>query len=384
MTFILMPSMTESVDVKKTIYMMDLKFKPHPDYEGRAKLTLAHYDLVDVIMNGDQRYAAKGLKKKIDRVCLFCGKRKPETNFKSEAHLVSNHIGNTHLFSDFECHTCNLKFGKLEDDLAKFLGISKALAKLDSKKPEGFRGKFLSAHSRTFMGEWFLILAPKDIKHEGNKTFIRYIKNPYTPVNVYKSLLKFALSILPGDEVNQHFPKALDFLAGKLHANMGAALSRYMLPFDRTLPLYMMVFKKRKKEDPLPTYMISFYFGNNIITLPILLHEKDVFWNDEIEIVLPPPYFLHEQYLQEPVFDYGVKDFASPNKVIDEEDEIIIALPEDYKENLTAYDPVTDTTTLRSFDGTPIKHITIMKEGVSVDPKALSAFIKEVMLERPV
>jgi len=59
--------------------------------------------------------------------------------------------------------------------------------------------------------------------------------------------------------------------------------------------------------------------------------------------------------------------------------EIVITLPEDYQENLTAYDSVTDTTTQRSFDGTPLKHIIIFKEDVTFDPKALSAFVKEAM-----
>lgn len=53
------------------------------------------------------------------------------------------------------------------------------------------------------------------------------------------------------------------------------------------------------------------------------------------------------------------------------------------QDHLTAYDRVTDTTTKRPFDGTPIKHMIIMKENVSVDPKELSEFIEEAMKEKP-
>ncbi len=319
----------------------------------------------------------KKLKKKENRVCLFCGKSKPEVNFKSDAHLVSNHIGNTSLFSDFECHTCNLKFGKLEDDLAKFLGISKALAKLYQNKPEGYKGRHLSAHARSYLGNSLLILAPKDIKQEENKLVIRYTKNPYKPISVYKSLLKFSLSILPREEVKQNLPRALDFLADKLNATRGAYLSRYLLPFDRMSPLCIMVFKKKKGNDLLPTYIISFYLGNNIINLPLLLHEKDAFRNEEVEIILPPPYFFDERYLQEPVVDYGLRDFCSPQKVNDEVEELLLTLSEDFQHQLTTYDPVTNTTALRSLDGTPIHHLTIMKEGVNIDPKILASFTKD-------
>jgi hypothetical protein len=167
-------------NIENQYCMPTINFKYPPQFTEQARLVYEHYDLVDIIGTGDERYVAKVLKPKKQRECLFCGGVFGDVTFKSDAHLLSKHLGNSDLFSDFECHECNLMFGKMEDDLAKFLGISKSLAKAKGGKMEGFKGRFLSAHSRSFIGDDFLILAPKDVVREENKTYIRYVKNPYT------------------------------------------------------------------------------------------------------------------------------------------------------------------------------------------------------------
>lgn len=266
----------------------------------------------------------------------------------------------------------------MEDDIAKFLGISKSLAKAKGTKLESFKGRFLSAYSRTFIGDDFLILAPKDVRREGSKTYIKYVKNPYTPVKVYKALVKFALSVLPGDKVKQSFAKALAFLNDKVIIEHGAALSWYTLPFN-TLPLYVLIFQKKNTEASLPTYMISFYFNNYIFNLPLLMHENDVWNDDQCEIIIPPPYFGNKNYLEVPIQFNPVRDFASKEKVTDECEELTFTMPDETRKHLWAYNPETDQTEQRSYDGTGIKYIIITKEGVTVDPKAFSEFIKKTM-----
>lgn len=358
--------------------MPTIKFRNHPDYEEQAGLVNEHYDLIDFISVGDARYATKALKPKMQRVCLFCGGAFGEVTFKSDAHLLSKHLGNSDLFSDFECHDCNLKFGRMENDLAKFLGISKSLAKAKGDKMESFKGRLLSAHSRSFIGDDFLILAPKDVVRDGNKTYIRYVKNPYTPVNVYKALVKFALSVLPNEIVKQSFLKGLAFLKDKLRIEHGAALSWYTLPFNNTLPLYVLVFQKKALEANLPTYMMSFYFNNYIINLPLLMHVEDIWSDGQCQIIIPPPYFANEQHLGVPVHAHALRDFASTEKVTDEWEELTFTMLES-TDQLVSYDPESNEMKQRPFDRAGIKYMVITKEGVTVDPKAFSQFIKDAM-----
>lgn len=359
--------------------MPTINLNYHPHFTERARVTYEQYELIDIVANDDERYSIKKLKPKKDRTCLFCGGKFGDVTFQSDAHLISKHIGNSSLFSDFECHSCNLRFGKMEDDLAKFLGVAKSLAKGKESKMEGFKGKFLSAHSRSFIGNDFLILAPKDIKREGNKTSIRYIKNPYTPLNVYKSLVKFSLSLLPNDVVKNTFQSALDFLSGKMVIQYGAPLSWYTLPFNNTLPLYILIFKKKDKEANLPLYMMSFYFNNFIVNLPLLFDGQIKNNITERNIITPPPYFGNDNYLSIPVHSHVVRDFASSEKLTDEWEELTFIAPEDSDKKLWAYDTITDKMEQRPYDGTGIKYMIITKEGVSVDPKAFSQFIRNAM-----
>jgi hypothetical protein len=103
-------------------------------------------------------------------------------------------------------------------------------------------------------------------------------------------------------------------------------------------------------------------------------------WNDgQCQIIIPPPYFGNTNYLNVPIQFHPVKDFASTEKVTDEWEELIFTMPDETMEQLWAYNPVTNRTEQRPYDGTGIKYIIITKEGVTIDPKAFSEFIKKTM-----
>src|SRR6266536_124856 len=62
------------------------------------------------------------------RRCRFCGRRNAETTFHKDAHVIPAAFGNRTLFSHEECDKCNLNMGSaLEDDLAKFLSLPRAI-----------------------------------------------------------------------------------------------------------------------------------------------------------------------------------------------------------------------------------------------------------------
>jgi hypothetical protein len=184
--------------------------------------------------------------------------------------------------------------------------------------------------------------------------------------------------VLPNEKVKQSFRKGLDFLRDKLRIEQGAALSWYTLPFNYTLPLYVLVFEKRNPKANLPTYMMSFYFKNYIINLPLLMHELDIWSDNQCQVIIPPPYFANEHYLDVPVQSHALRDFASTEKVTDEWEELSFTMLES-TDQIVAYNSETNEMKQYSFDETGIKYIIITKEGITVDPKAFSQFIKETM-----
>src|SRR5688572_20545129 len=185
-----------------------------PDFKSWEESFEEKYYQVDYIINRnpDFRKPGKGKKAIEGRICRFCGGDHTQKKFVRDAHLVSKYLGNTTLFSSFECDECNEKFGKVESDLANYMGLSRSILGLsDISQAPGLVAKRLKVKSRSFYGHNILILSKQDINEvntpEERKSGIikiPYTKPPYVPSNVFKGLLKAAFSILPEDEVKNN------------------------------------------------------------------------------------------------------------------------------------------------------------------------------------
>src|SRR5689334_16716472 len=120
------------------------EFMPHPQFIDRAKSFYDAYELVTVIVNDDLNYSKRSLKHFRERICRFCKRSYPEVQFSNYSHLLPQLIGNSNLYSDFECDSCNERFSKIENDLAEFLGASRSFTGLaEDKKTLGFKAKRL-------------------------------------------------------------------------------------------------------------------------------------------------------------------------------------------------------------------------------------------------
>lgn len=229
----------------------------HPQFTEQAKFSKDKYDLVDFVFPGMDRFARRNLKGYSSRTCRFCGRSYPDTAFANDSHLLPKLIGNTNLYSEFECDDCNAFISKFENDLASYLGVSRSIVGLQGeKKTKGFDARRLKAKSRSFLGDNILIIAPEDVKTEGDATSISYTKNTFVPARAYKALLKSALSILSEAEVKQKYRKAIDYLQGKINLTKGAIIGGYRFPFSMNLPLHVLCFRRKELDNnSVPEYM---------------------------------------------------------------------------------------------------------------------------------
>jgi len=353
----------------------------HPGFIKRAKDFYESYDLKDVIITGNPNFSKRKMRKRQDRVCRFCDRGDGETTFSNLSHLLSKHIGNSNMYSDFECDECNIKFSSFEDDLAAFLGFSRSIIGLNKDKmTPGFDARRLKAKSRSFIGDNILIIAPEDVNREGNKTSITYTKNPFKPSGVYKALLKYALSLLSEEGVKKNYHLAISYLNGDGIINNGAFVTGYKLSFGVNMPLHIYIYEKRDKNSKIPTHILTFNFQNNMITLPIPWHKDDIhFYQTPFDIPIPPPYFTDPKVMDISMpWSYN-RDFSSEQEIRDEEETITTVINAESLKDAVSYDPATDETVKRPYNPSGFKYIILTREGVTVDPKAFSAFIKEQM-----
>ncbi len=367
--------------------LLKMNFAPHPFFPERARLFYEKYDVLELLGTGDNRYSRKALKKRSIRVCRFCNRDCSRTTFKNDSHLVSRFIGNTDLFSDFECDECNNKFGQFEKDLSYFIGISRSITGLNGeRKAPSFVASRLSAKSRSFIGQNILILSKKDLNEENSeedrragKTTITYTKPPYIPSNVYKALVKAALSILSEDEVGKNYSKGIEYLMGGNFLS-GAHISGYTLPFEINMPLHIQIFKKRNAADCIPTHVFGFYFQNHIIYLPLPLHKEDIpFYNRKMDMPYAPPYFLHGNPVVNIVPSSYQRDLSSNEIVNDDKESMIMMINPDFFATSYKYDPIEDEFVKGENNPLNTKYIIVTRAGTTFTKeqvRELTEFLK--------
>jgi len=231
----------------------------------------------------------KKLKPKSERTCRFCGKSYPEVNFSKEAHLFSESAGNKTHLSDFECDSCNYKFGLHENDFINFLGPFRAMSEIPKK---GGFPKFKSRKKEMTIEQAYknaidLNLAKPDpqnnISYDSKRNILRIQTegDPYKPINVFKSLLKTAISMVDQDDLVD-LAETIKFLMDDNYvANPSydfiLSTHQFFIPGNFNVPPFLIWYKKSAEFEKFlaPSQIFVFYIRNLIFQIFIPFHAKD-------------------------------------------------------------------------------------------------------------
>ena len=300
------------------------------------------------------------------KVCRFCGRRYPDVKFRKKAHAVSELMGNKEFVLRNECDTCNEEFGNLlEDELSKYMGLSRTISQIHGKNGvPTYRSKDKKKRIEFDPELGILIKVCKDCvsgatmeqsdgiddsgftETVGNTMIIHAVRDTYTPLAVYKSFVKMALSLLP----YEYMPNFLDTTAWiKEHSHVltrfhdlrqyGIMLERF-IPGVPYIPMRATGFIRRNDTILLPYYIFYLEFANFSYQISVPCPAKDMRLK-KMELVPVPSLDeqigllewcrLHEQG-QQPDFEtfesehirkFGkseitVKDLRSTDKTVDE------------------------------------------------------------------
>lgn len=242
-----------------------------------------------------------------DRVCRFCGKGASEVKFKHEPHIIPRLLGHNYGVSDYECDGCNLHFGSLENHFADYLGLVRTVSSIGKNKVPKFISpleSLIAARTSDGTNKDFVTISDQsgDNFHfdPDNKAWcIKYKKNPHTPINVYKSLLKIALSVMPDYEI-EHYQAVLDFILKGKHTEYFrpfAQIFQMTTEFTTTTP-FCILFKKKTLTDQVPMHMMYLAFENISYQICIPFHKQDTKLNYSgcIHIVYAPPLIFTDKF----------------------------------------------------------------------------------------
>ena len=238
------------------------------------------------------------LKKISERTCRFCGKKSDETTFKGKPHIISRLFGNNSGVSDYECDKCNNHFSSYESDMANFLGLNRSVNALGSQTPPTFKSYdgHIVAKKNKFKGFDGIEIESNQqgsIQKSDGAIELNVIHNPFIPINIYKCLLKIALTAIP-DTVVSKYKLCIDFLMknkNEVHFSQHAKhVYKGVSGFNVSLP-YIMIFKKRNFETKLPSHWIKLYYQDSYIQfyLPYNADDNVLLEGEDVTYPICPP-----------------------------------------------------------------------------------------------
>lgn len=236
----------------------------------------ANYDLcASYILNEDKKsfLGDKGKPK-----CRFCGRGIDEgATFKEEAHALSHLIGNNRLFSYYECDECNHKHSTYENDFAAYMKFYHCILQVHGKNGVPSyrlwksRMDAQNKHMDVKLYEDDPTLTCSLNEKENSVTFNGL--RTYTPLNVYKALLKMALTILPAEDTC-NLKDAFKFLSCvTVHPKVELPVLYNMFGGSANVYKYVaaMLFKRKAASTAkVPSYWFVLAYNNICFQMPLM------------------------------------------------------------------------------------------------------------------
>lgn len=300
-------------------------------YEGNllhSNAFFAEYEVQTIYVAPKQPKNRIERKKRSEMICRFCSKKKPETSFTSKPHIISRLFGNNAGISDFECDNCNNHFSKFETSMADFLGVNRTIYSLGKEKIPTFKAadKSIEARGSEIFGHEAVEISAKmpgliSSLSETGQIEMQFKNNSYVPINVYKSLLKIALTIMPESEF-RNYGLVKDFLLSDLNpkhfAPHATSVYRSQIGGEVAMP-YGILCKKKNATSDLPTHIFQLYFQDSCLQLHLPYHKTDKQLVELEKLVIPmcPPFVFTTTPLPGKA-NYVTLDLSSSEKKLGE------------------------------------------------------------------
>lgn len=161
------------------------------------------FTFIDRIDVGNKIYIGKNE----SLTCRFCERDESRTTFSDIAHAIPEAIGNRRVILTEECDECNQLFSQsIEDSFDKYTKPFRIMSGIKGKR------SVPSYKTRDKLARVDVDRFKKIVKIDGqhpniftsntitNEHEIKLERDPYVPLNVYKAMLKMALSLLPNEK----------------------------------------------------------------------------------------------------------------------------------------------------------------------------------------
>ena len=258
--------------------------KLNPDQEKAADFYDQNYAGIDPLYVEPGRRMFLGDSQ--NRLCRFCNKKNPDVSFRKRAHAIPELLGNSSLFSNYECDDCNTLFGStIENDLGNWTKPSRTFARIRGKSGvpaikkvgsvEGWRIDYdvSGFHIKQYESDPFI-----EIDETNKRLRLELKRDAFTPVAVLKAFVKIGLTILPPEEL-ANFRTALNWIRNPNHAKALVVECPVIHTFQpgpmRNDLIVLMLMRRRREVSGLPYAFMVLGFGNDVFQVFLPSPEQD-------------------------------------------------------------------------------------------------------------
>lgn len=297
-------------------------------YERRRQWFQEHYAVIAGDAFGPES-KTKYLGKPTERVCRYCGESESKVPFKNKAHAFPEQIGNKALVDWEECDHCNTHFSKwVEDDFAKWTHPVRTMGRVTGKgipslksSDKGFRVDADNPRSITIR------LGIDDPRHhldeDNNTVTLQLERQPYTPMGVFKCMVKMALAVMPEAEAAlcKHLKEWILLENHTFESYRYKPLHLFIQQLPGLLPndrfQYVLLRRNAERKD-CPFLVFVLQFSNVVYQIALPMHREDEALIEAGKFDLP--FFPHIGGTKEHESKYGqtierVLDMSGTNAV---------------------------------------------------------------------
>lgn len=229
--------------------------------------------------------------------CRFCGGNYPEVSFQQETHAIPEALGNKSLFTNYECDSCNQKFGSgIENDLGNWskpmrtLGLiqgKSGIPTLKGKSPQEWRvegtpeGLHLKHHAEDSVAR----------VDEVKKTMALSLpRDSYTARAVFKAFVKIGLSLVPSCDTSiyaETFAWIADSNHNKPFPTDYRIMAQYLPGPPGNRALGAVILRRISDYDRVPFCFLVLFYGSQVFQISIPSSQKN--WAAVSDEVFPFP-----------------------------------------------------------------------------------------------
>lgn len=211
-------------------------------------------------------------------------KKVPRSYIQKKAHAIPESIGNKEFVLKNECDTCNKFFGdKLEDNFSKYLGLGRTLSQIFAKNGvPSYKTK--DGNCRIDYTKKGIVIQLTEesicIEQRDNHILFHAVRDTYTPIAVYKALVKMALSLLPYDKM-PYFADTVEWLKEDSNLISNHNMENYAYMLERYIsgpkPLLLNAsgFIRKSDSKKVPYYQFLLEFANYSYQIIVPCKAKD-------------------------------------------------------------------------------------------------------------